>query len=40
MVKAAIGVDHRDTGLVFLAPRQVQSNEVHAATLHHPGRKL
>ena len=38
--QAAVGVDGRDPGLLLLTPRQVQSNEVHAATLHHPGRKL
>ena len=31
--KAAVGVDGRDTGLVFLAPREVEPNEVHAATV-------
>ena len=35
-----VGVDGRDPGLLLLTPREVQSNEVHAATLPHPGRKL
>ena len=38
--QAAVGGDDRDPGLLLLTPRQVQSNEVHAATLPHPGRKL
>jgi hypothetical protein len=24
-----VGVDHRDTGLVLLAPREVEADEVH-----------
>ena len=28
--QSAVGVDCRDTGLVLLAPREVESNEVHA----------
>ena len=32
----AVGIDDGDTGLVFLAPRKIQSNEVHGPTVPHP----
>ena len=40
--ESAVGVDGRDTGLVFLAPREIESNEVHGATVPcaYPRRKL
>ena len=36
----AVEIHRGHPGLLLLTPRQVQSNEVHAATLPHPGRKL
>jgi hypothetical protein len=36
----AVGADGRDAGVVFLAPCEIEPNEVHAPSLPHPRRKL
>jgi hypothetical protein len=33
MQKPTVGVDGRDTGLVFLAPGEIEPNEAHRATV-------
>jgi hypothetical protein len=36
MQQPAVGIDNRDTGAVLLAPRKIEPNEVHAATVPDP----
>ena len=36
MQKSAVGTDDSDTGAVFLAPGEIESNEVHGATVPDP----